>query len=56
LYAALTGETGSVSIILPWPLVGEILAGCMVIAILTSTLPAWIQLLPRRRPSGSVLV
>jgi putative ABC transport system permease protein len=40
LYAALTGATGSVSIILPWPLVGAILAGCVVIAILTSTLPA----------------
>jgi len=51
--AALTGETGSVPIILPWPLVGAILAGCVVIAILTSAVPAWRQLLPRRRSSGS---
>jgi putative ABC transport system permease protein len=54
LYVALTGEIGSVSITLPWPLVGAILAGCVVIAILTSTLPAWFQLRPRRRPSGSI--
>jgi putative ABC transport system permease protein len=54
LYVALTGEIGSVSIILPWPLVGAILAGCVVIAVLTSTLPAWFQLRPRRRPSGSI--
>ena len=54
MYVALTGETGSVSITLPWPLVGAILAGCIVIAILTSTLPIWFQLRPRRRPSGSV--
>jgi putative ABC transport system permease protein len=54
LYVALTGEIGSVPIILPWPLVGAILAGCVVIAILTSTLPAWFQLRPRRRPSGSI--
>jgi putative ABC transport system permease protein len=54
LYAALTGETGSVSIILPWPVVGALLAGCMVIAILASTLPAWFQLRPKRRLSGSV--
>jgi putative ABC transport system permease protein len=53
LYLALTGGTGSVSIILPWPLVGAILAGCMVIAILTSTLPTWFQLRPRRA-SGSI--
>ena len=54
LYVALTGEIGSVPIILPWPLVGAILAGCVVIAILTSTLPTWFQLRPRRRPSGSI--
>jgi putative ABC transport system permease protein len=54
LYVALTGEIGSVPIILPWPLVGAILAGCVVIAILTSTLPAWFQLRPRRRPAGSI--
>jgi putative ABC transport system permease protein len=46
LYLALTGEIGSVPIILPWPLVGAILAGCVAIAILTSTLPAWFQLRP----------
>jgi putative ABC transport system permease protein len=54
LYTALTGEIGSVSIILPWPLVGAILAGCVVIAILTSTLPTWFQFRPRRRPSGGI--
>jgi putative ABC transport system permease protein len=48
LYAALAGEAGSASIILPWPLVAAILAGCVVIAVLTSTLPAWFQL---RRPA-----
>ena len=47
LYVALTGEIGSVPIVLPWPLVGAILAGCVVIAILTSTLPAWFQFRPR---------
>lgn len=52
LYVALTGEVGSVSIILPWPLVGAILAGCVVIAILTSALPAWFQLRPRRGSVG----
>ena len=54
LYLALTSKIGSVSIILPWRLVGAILAGCVVIAILTSTLPAWFQLRPRRRPYGSI--
>jgi putative ABC transport system permease protein len=54
LYAALTSEIGSVSIIFPWPLVGAILAGCVVIAVLTSSLPAWFQLRPRRRPSASI--
>ncbi|HEY1818769.1 MAG TPA: FtsX-like permease family protein [Trebonia sp.] len=49
LYAALTREVGSsVAVILPWPLVGWILAGCLAIAALTSTLPAWFQLRPRR--------
>jgi putative ABC transport system permease protein len=52
LYVALTGEVGSVSIILPWPLIGAILAGCVAIAVLTSTLPAWFQLRPRHRPYG----
>jgi putative ABC transport system permease protein len=49
LYAALSGEAGSVSVILPWPQVGAIVTGCMVIAILASTLPSWFQLRPRRR-------
>jgi putative ABC transport system permease protein len=54
LDVALTGEGGSVPIVLPWPLVGAILAGCVAIAILTSTLPAWFCLRPQRRPSGRV--
>jgi cell division protein FtsX len=54
LYVTLTGQIGSVPIILPWPLIGAILAGCVVIAILTSALPAWFQLRPRRRPSGRI--
>jgi putative ABC transport system permease protein len=53
LYAALTGEIGSASVVLPWPLVGAILAGCLVIAILTSALPAWFQLRPRWKAAGS---
>jgi putative ABC transport system permease protein len=52
LFVALTGEAGSVSLTLPWPLLGAILAGCVVIAVLTSTWPAWFQLRPPRRPSG----
>ncbi len=43
LYVALTSEVGSVPIILPWPLVGAILAGCVIIAVLASALPAWFQ-------------
>jgi putative ABC transport system permease protein len=43
LYAAFISEIGSVPIILPWSLVGAILAGCVVIAILTSSLPVWFQ-------------
>jgi putative ABC transport system permease protein len=54
LYAALVGEIGSAAIILPWPLVRAILAGCVIIAVLTSTSPAWFQLRPRRRPSGGL--
>jgi putative ABC transport system permease protein len=54
LDTALTGEVGSVSITLPWPVVGAILGGCVVIAVLTSTVPAWFQFRPRRRPSGSI--
>jgi putative ABC transport system permease protein len=50
LYPALTGHADSVPIILPWPLARAILAGCVVIAILTSALPTWFQLRPRRRP------
>jgi putative ABC transport system permease protein len=53
LYVALTAEAGSVSMTLPWPLIGVILAGCVVIAILTSALPAWLQFRPGRRPSGA---
>jgi hypothetical protein len=52
LYVALTSEARSVSIILPWPLVGAILAGFMAISIITSTLPAWCQL---RRCAWSLL-
>jgi putative ABC transport system permease protein len=54
LYATLAGEVGSVSIVLPWPLVGAILTGCVVIAVLASTLPAWFQLRPRSRPANSI--
>jgi putative ABC transport system permease protein len=50
LRMALAGQVGPVSIVLPWPLVGAVLAGCVVIAVLTSALPAWFQLLPRRSP------
>ena len=49
LWAALAGEAGAVSLVLPWPLVGAILAGCVAIAMLTSALPAWFQFRPRRR-------
>jgi putative ABC transport system permease protein len=44
LYLALTGEAGAVSIVLPWPLVGEILAGCVLIAVFSSTVPACFRL------------
>ena len=54
LRMALAGQVGSVPIVLPWPVVGAILAGCVVIAVLTSALPAWFQLLPRSRPPGSI--
>jgi putative ABC transport system permease protein len=47
LYLALAGEVGSVSIVLPWPLVGAILGGCVLIAVLASALPACFQLRPR---------
>jgi putative ABC transport system permease protein len=49
LYAALSGETGSVSICLPWPLVGAVLGGCVVIAVLASSVPAWFRLRVRVR-------
>ncbi|HEY3871767.1 MAG TPA: ABC transporter permease [Actinocrinis sp.] len=49
LYAALAGQTtGSVPISLPWALIGTILGGCVVIAVLTSTVPAWFRLRPRQ--------
>jgi putative ABC transport system permease protein len=51
LHLALDAEVGAVRVVVPWPLIGAILAGCMVIAVLTTALPAWCQLLPRRRPS-----
>lgn len=50
LYAALRGLAGSVSLIIPWPLIGAVLAASVVIAVLTSAMPAWFQLRPRRRP------
>ncbi|HXT91583.1 MAG TPA: FtsX-like permease family protein [Trebonia sp.] len=49
LWAALAGEVGAVSLVLPWPLIGTILAGCVVIALLTSALPAWFQFRAGRR-------
>jgi len=48
LCLAVAGEAGSVSVSLPWPLVGAVLAGCAVIAVLASACPAWLQLRPRR--------
>src|ERR1700733_5834988 len=44
LYLALTGEVGAVSIVLPWPVVGAVLAGCVVIAVVASTVPACFRL------------
>jgi len=49
LWAALADEVGAVALVLPWPLVGAILAGCVAIALLTSAGPAWFQFRPRRR-------
>ena len=54
LHLALDSEVGAVPVVVPWPTVGAILAGCVVIAVLTSALPAWCQLRPRRRAAGSV--
>jgi putative ABC transport system permease protein len=50
LYLALAGQTSAVSIVLPWPLVGVVLGACVVIAVLTSAWPAWLQFRPRYRP------
>jgi putative ABC transport system permease protein len=47
LYLALAGEVGAVSVVLPWPLVGAILGGCVLIAVLASALPACFRLRPR---------
>jgi putative ABC transport system permease protein len=54
LHLAVDREVGAVPVVIPWPAVGAILAGCLVIAVLTSALPAWCQLLPRRRPTVSI--
>jgi putative ABC transport system permease protein len=54
LCMAIADQAGSVPITLPWPLIGAILGGCVLIAVLTSALPAWFQLLPRARPTGSI--
>jgi len=54
LHLAIDGEVGAVPVVIPWPSVAAILAGCVVIAVVTSAVPAWCQLLPRRRPSGSI--
>jgi putative ABC transport system permease protein len=53
LRLALAREAGSVPIVLPWPLVGAILTGCVIVAVLTSAGPAWFQLRPRRHRSPS---
>jgi putative ABC transport system permease protein len=52
LHLALAREVGSVPVAVPWPAIGAILAGCVAIAVLTSAVPAWLQLLPGRRPAG----
>jgi putative ABC transport system permease protein len=44
---AFAGGTGAVPITLPWALIGAILAGCVIIALTASAVPAWIQLQPR---------
>ena len=54
IHVALTGEVGSIPITLPWALIGAVLAGCVFIAMLTSTLPVWFQLRsPRWSSHGS---
>jgi putative ABC transport system permease protein len=47
LYAPLNSGIGSIPIALPWTLAAAIPAGCVLIAILTTTVPAWFQLRPR---------
>jgi putative ABC transport system permease protein len=54
LHLALAGEAGSVPVVVPWSPAGAILAGCVVITVLTSALPAWFQLLPQRRAAGGL--
>jgi putative ABC transport system permease protein len=54
LWAALADQAGAdqagaAALVLPWPLIGAALAGCVAIAVLASALPAWFQLRPRRR-------
>jgi hypothetical protein len=50
VYIALAGKA---PIAAPWPLVAAILAACVLIAALTTSLPAWLQFRPRHRPAGS---
>jgi putative ABC transport system permease protein len=52
LHLAIDREVGAVPVVIPWQAAGAILAGCVVIAVLTSAGPAWLQLLPRRRTAG----
>jgi hypothetical protein len=54
LCVAIARQAGSVPITLPWPLIGAILTGYVLIAVLTSALPAWFQLQPRHRPAVSI--
>ena len=49
LCIALIAQVGAVSIVLPWPLIAAILTGCVAIAMLSSTVPAWFQLRTRRK-------
>jgi putative ABC transport system permease protein len=46
VYIALAGKA---PIAAPWPLVAAILAACVLIAALTTSLPAWLQLRPSSR-------
>lgn len=45
---ALSNEAGDVPVVLPWALLGEILAGCAAIAVVTTAVPAWLRFRPRR--------